>query len=122
MRMSPDRFVSEGNILLFADQLCWEANSARQEGLRRLLIRELHQFRWRQEPLQLAERIRKDREVRIARQIRLIAEMKSNGVDPGRAECTLRTFQSVHFLFEQFCATYAERLVTKRLARSETPD
>jgi hypothetical protein len=39
-----DRFVHDGNILCFADQLRWETNSARQETLKRLLFQEENRF------------------------------------------------------------------------------
>jgi len=104
-----DRFISDGNILLFVDQLRWETNPAHQEALKRLLIAEVDRFSAREERLQLVERILKDRAELIARQARLIAEMINNGADTGSAERRLRTFQTIQFLFEKFRADFMRR-------------
>ena len=105
-----DRFISDGNILLFVDQLRWETSPAHQEALKRLLVRAENRFGAGQERLLLAERILADGEKLIARQKQLIAGMKSNGVHTDSAERALRTFQAIQFLFEDFRADVAANL------------
>ena len=98
-----DRF-GEGNILLFIDQLRWEKNPTYQAALKRLLLKEENWFSRREERLQLTERLLRDGADLIARQTRLIAEMKTNGADTGIAERLLQTFQSTQSLVETFRA------------------
>ena len=98
-----DRYAS-GNISFFVDQLRWETSPTHQDALKRFLIREEHRLGATDERLQLAERILRDGADLIARQTRLIAEKKSNGADASSAERTLRTFQNIQSLFEEFRA------------------
>ena len=104
-----DRLVSAGNILLFVDQLRWEPNPVHQAALKRLLIREEDRFGAGEGRYPLVERILQDGAELIARQTRLIAEMKANGANTGSAERTLQTFQTIQILFEKFHADNSER-------------
>src|SRR5271166_821105 len=99
-----DRFASDGNISCFADQLRYETIPARQEMLKRLLIEEENLFGATQDRLRMVERKIADGADVIARQRRLIAEIKANGGDPGRAERVLRTIETIQNLFEGFRA------------------
>ena len=72
-----DRWASDGNICLFADQLRWERNPARQETLRRLLIEEEDRFGATQDRLRMVERKLEDGAELIVRQRRRIAEIKA---------------------------------------------
>ena len=97
-----DRFANEGNISLFADQLRYETNSARQEKLKRLLIEEENRFGATEDRLRMVQRKITDSAELIVRQRRLIAEMKRGNGDTGSAERTLRTFEMIQGLFERF--------------------
>ncbi len=99
-----DRFVSDGNISCFADQLRYETVPARQEMLKRLLIEEENLFGATQDRLRMVERKITDGAEVIARQRRLIAEIKNNGGDPSGAERMLRTIETIQNLFEGFRA------------------
>jgi hypothetical protein len=97
-----DRLACDGNILCFSDQLRWETDSARRETLKRLLIEEENRYGATEERLRIAERKLTNGAERIARQRRLIAEMKSENGDTASAERTLRTFGMIQDLFERF--------------------
>jgi hypothetical protein len=97
-----DRWASDGNICLFADQLRWETNPARQEAVRRLLIEEEDRFGATQDRLRIVERKLEDGMESIVRQRRRIAEMKSRGADTSSAERMLRNFELTQDLFERF--------------------
>jgi hypothetical protein len=97
-----DRPVCHGNILCFADQLRWETDPARQDTLKRLLIEEENRFGAADERLRIAELKLAEGAERIARQRRLIAELKSGGGDAAVAERLLRTFEVIQELFERF--------------------
>ena len=116
-----DFVVSEGNISLFVDQLRWDTSPDNQDALKRLLIREEDRFGEEQERLRLTERMLRDGADNIARQTRLIAVMKSNGTDTCRAERTLRTFQMIQLLFEQFRDAIYERSECEPLALTMPP-
>ena len=98
-----DHFVA-GNLLLFTGQLRWETSPDHQEGLRRLLIREEDRLSAGEPDCELVDRILRDGVELIARQTRLVTEMKANGADTRSAERTLRTFQTIQILFEKFRA------------------
>src|SRR5208337_848323 len=87
-------FASDGNISCFADQLRYETIPARQEMLKRLLIAELNLFGATQDRLRMVERKITEGADVIARQRRLIAEIKNNGGDPNGAERMLRTIET----------------------------
>ena len=97
-----DRWVSDGNISCFADQLRYENIPARQETLKRLLIEEENRFGATEDRLRLVERKITDGAEVIARQRNLIAEIKNNGGDFSGAERMLRTMETVLNLFEGF--------------------
>jgi hypothetical protein len=99
-----DRWASDGNICLFADQLRWETNPARQETLRRLLIEEEDRFGATEERLRLVKRRLEDNAALIVRQRRRIAEMKRDGADTSSAERLLQTFEMIQNLFERFAS------------------
>jgi hypothetical protein len=79
-----DRSVCDGNILCFADQLRWETNPARQETLKRILLREENRLGVSEEHFRIAERKLMDGAWLIARQKQLIAEIKSRKGDTAR--------------------------------------
>ena len=89
-----DRFASDGNILCFSDQLRYETIPARQQVLKRLLIEEENLFGATEDRLRMVERKIADGAEVIARQRRLIAEIKNDGGDPGRAEQMLLTIET----------------------------
>jgi hypothetical protein len=97
-----DRPGRHGNILCFADQLRWETDPARQDTLKRLLIEEENRFGATEEHLRIVELKLADGAERIARQRRLIAELKCGGGDAASAERLLRTFEMIQELFERF--------------------
>jgi hypothetical protein len=97
-----DRPVRHGNILCFADQLRWETDPARQDTLKRLLIEEENRFGAADEHLRIVELRLADGAERIARQRRLIAELKNGAGDAASAERLLRTFEMIQDLFERF--------------------
>lgn len=97
-----DRPGRHGNILCFADQLRWETDPARQDTLKRLLIEEENRFGATEEHLGIVELKLADGAERIARQRRLIAELKCGGGDAASAERLLRTFEMIQELFERF--------------------
>src|SRR5947209_295136 len=99
-----DRWESDGNISCFAEQLRYETNPARQDLLKRLLIEEEDRFGASEDRLRMVERNLTRGAECIDRQKRLIAEMKSDGGDPGGAERTLGTFEVIQELFERFLA------------------
>jgi hypothetical protein len=105
-----DCFASEGNISLFADQLRYETNPARQEKLKRLLIDEENRLGATEDRLRTIERKLTDGAELIMRMKRLIAEMKSSDRDTLSAEQTLRNFEMIQDLFERIHdMKYAER-------------
>jgi len=99
-----DRLESDGNISCFADQLRYETNPAHRETLKRLLLEEESRFGANEDRLRLVERKLTDGAELIVRQRRLIAEMKRDGADIGRADRALRTFEMIQELFERFRA------------------
>ena len=109
-----DRFVSDGNISCFADQLRYETIPARQELLKRLLIEEENLFGATVERLRMVERKITDGAEIIARQRRLIAEIKTNGGDPGGAEKMLLTSETLQNLFEGFRACILDERERRR--------
>ena len=102
-----DRPGCDGNILCFSDQLRWERDPARQKALKRLLIAEEDRFGGfgaTEDRLRMVERKLMHGAELIVRQRRLIADMKSDGVDTSSAERTLRTFDMIQDLFKRFGA------------------
>ena len=95
-----DRFVSDGNLSCFALQLRYETIPARQELLKRLLIKEENLYGATGDRLRLVQRIITDGAKVIARQRRLIAERKNNGGDFSSAERMLQTIEITQNLFE----------------------
>jgi hypothetical protein len=103
-----DRFICDGNISRFVDQLRRETNPARRETLKRLLIEEEDRFGAAEERLQMVERNLTDGAALIDRQARLVAELKAGGRDAGAAERMLRTFEMTQELFERCHAQISE--------------
>ena len=92
----------DGTIAAIADQLRWETHPTLHEGLKTLLLKELHRFGTIEEPLEMVEgNINRSAEL-IARQKRLIEEITISGGDTKKAEHVLQNFENVHALFENF--------------------
>ena len=98
----PNFRESDGTISAFADQLRWETNPNCQEGLKRLLIKEEDRFGAVVERLDMVERNLAQGGELIARQRRLIKDMKIFGGDSERAERILENIEATQTLFEEF--------------------
>jgi hypothetical protein len=96
-----ERSLCYGNILCFSDQLRWETNPARQDTLKRLLLREENRFPVSEESFRIAERKLMDGAWLIAREKQLITEIKSGNGDTASAERTLRNLEIIQGLFER---------------------
>jgi hypothetical protein len=97
-----DRFLCDGNISRFSDQLRYETIPARQETLKRLLIEEENRLGSLDDRLSVVQRKLMEGAELIVRQKRLIAQMTSCNGETGSAERTLRTFEMIQDLFERF--------------------
>ena len=109
-----ERFVIDGNISRFVDQLRGERDPSRQQVLKRLLIAEESRFAATLDRLQMVERYLTEGEERIANQRRLVAAMRNNGGDAGAAERTLRAFESIQDIFQTAHASVHEALERRR--------
>ena len=109
-----ERFVIDGNVSRFVDQLRAETDSFRRETLKRLLMAEINRFGSVADRLQTTERHLTDGQALIAQQRRLIAKMKSNGGDASTAERMLRTFESIQDLFQRVHAAVHEEMARRR--------
>jgi hypothetical protein len=105
-----DRFVCDGNISRFSDQLRYETNPARQETLKRLLIEEENRCGAIDDRLHIVQRNLTEGAELVLGQKRLIAEIASGNGETGSAVRTLRTLEMIQDLFERFRdRIYAER-------------
>ena len=101
-------FISDQNITRFVAQLRRESNAVRQDTLKRLLIEEEDRFGASVERLHMVERYIADGAAQIARQTRIVSELKSNGGDVAHAELTLQNSRMIQDLFMSFRASISE--------------
>ena len=109
-----DRYVSDGNITLYVDQLRRETDPHRREKIKQLLIREETLFAATIDRLHMLDRHNADGEEIIARQTCLVARLKSNGSDATAAECALRTFKMIQDLLFSFRLRIHEKIERQR--------
>jgi hypothetical protein len=96
-----ERFIGDGNIARFVDMLRAEADPARRETLKRLLIEEINRFGSLTERLAVTERHLRDGEAQISKLTGIVREMKGNGLDCTRTERTLEVSMMIRALFEE---------------------
>jgi hypothetical protein len=116
-----ERFVIDGNISRFVDQLRAETDSFRRDTLKRLLMAEINRFGSVADRLQTVERHLTDGEALIAQQRRSFAQMKSNGGDAGPAERLLRTFEFVQDILQTFQAAVHEAMERHEAMEGRAP-
>jgi len=104
-----ERFVIDGNVSRFVDQLRAETDSFRQETLKRLLMAEINRFGSVADRLQMVERHLTEGEALIAKQRRLVAQLRSNGGDASAAERMLHTIESIQEPFQRLHAAVHEK-------------
>jgi hypothetical protein len=94
--------TDDGTISALADQLRWETEPGRRDGLKRILIKEEDRFAGIIDRLRLIERELNKGAALIARQRRLIDQIRIRGEDASRAQCTLERMEITQDLFEEF--------------------
>ena len=108
--MDEHNFINGSNIARFAGLFVSEADLARREQLKALLIDEENKLGLRTEKLEQISRRMLECDARIANLETILERSRSQGYDVGPTEDVLRNMRELHRLYDDYRQTIADAL------------